>query len=81
MKHLIVNTTGGSLEQYESSGMLDSISQTIDHGIFRFCSMEVVGHKFFMNVAAKTKQQRSAMLDEVRTLAENLIASGGERID
>lgn len=80
-KVVIINSTGGSLKLYESSGMLDSISQTIDGGIFRFCSMEVVGHKFFMNVASKTRQQRSAMLDEVRTLAQHLVLSNGERIE
>ncbi len=80
-KVVIISTTGGSLKQYESSGMLESIKQTIDGGIFRFCSMEVVGHRFLMNVPFATELERMAMLDEVRGMAQNLIASGGQRVD
>ena len=80
-KVVIINTAGGSLKQYESSGMLESIKQTIDGGIFRFCSMEVVGHRFFLNVPFATELQRTAMLDEVRGMTQNLIASSGQRVD
>jgi len=80
-KVVIISTTGGSLKQYESSGMLESIKQTIDGGIFRFCSMVVVGHRFLMNVPFATELERMAMLDEVRGMAQNLIASGGQRVD
>jgi NAD(P)H dehydrogenase (quinone) len=80
-KVVVINTTGGSLKQYESSGMLESIKQTIDGGIFRFCSMEVVSHRFFMNVPFATELQRTAMLDEVQGIIQNLIASGGDRAD
>jgi putative NADPH-quinone reductase len=47
---VIINTTGGSLKLLRSSGMFESISQTIDGGIFRFCGMEVVVRRFFVNV-------------------------------
>lgn len=80
-KVVIINTAGGSLKQYESSGMLESIKQTIDGGIFRFCSMEVVGHRFFLNVPFATELQRTAMLDEVREMTQNLITSSGQRVD
>lgn len=80
-KVIIINTTGGSLQMYESSGMLESIRQTIDGGIFRFCEMEVVGHKFFMNVPSATDSQRAMMLEEVRTMVQTLCETGGRHIE
>jgi NAD(P)H dehydrogenase (quinone) len=47
---VIINTTGGSLKLHQSSGMFESISQTIDGGIFKYCGMKVVEHRFFMSV-------------------------------
>jgi NAD(P)H dehydrogenase (quinone) len=47
---VIINTTGDSLKLHQSSGMFESISQTIDGGIFRFCGMEVVEHRFFVSI-------------------------------
>ena len=80
-KVLIISTTGGSLKQYESSGMIESIKQTIDGGIFRFCSMDVVGHTFLMNVPFATELERGAMLDSVRKMIQNLISSKGKHVD
>lgn len=80
-KVVIINTTGVSLEQYGIPGMVESITRTIDHGIFKFCSMDVVAHKFFMGVSSKTGPQRKRMLDEVRALARNLVSSKGRSID
>ncbi len=80
-KVVIINTTGGSLKLYESSGMLDSIRQSVDGGIFGFCAMEVVGHKFFMNVPGATLSQREEMLGQVRSMARALCDSNGRRIE
>jgi len=80
-KAVIINTTGGSLQMYESSGMLESIRQTIDGGIFRFCEMEVLGHKFFMNVPFITDSQRAMMLEEVRDMVKTLCRTNGKRIE
>jgi NAD(P)H dehydrogenase (quinone) len=80
-KVVIINTTGGSLQMYESSGMLESIRQTIDGGIFRFCEMEVLGHKFFMNVPFVTDSQRAMMLEEVRAMVQTLCETNGKRIE
>ncbi len=71
-KAVIINTTGGSLKMYQSSGMLESIQQTIEGGIFRFCSMDVIAHRFFLNVPFSTEAERSRMLDEARDIIRDI---------
>lgn len=69
---VIINTTGGSLKLHQSSGMFESISQTIDGGIFKYCGMKVVEHRFFMSVPTSTEDERSEMLEDVRRIARSL---------
>ena len=69
---VIINTTGGSLKLYQSSGMFESIRQTIGGGIFRFCAMEIVEHRFFTGVSTSTEDDRRMMLEEVRNIARLL---------
>jgi NAD(P)H dehydrogenase (quinone) len=69
---VIINTTGGSLKLYQSSGMFESIRQTIDGGIFRFCAMEIVEHRFFTGVSTSTEDDRRVMLEEVRNIVRSL---------
>jgi|GEM_PF-203717 Putative NADPH-quinone reductase (modulator of drug activity B) len=38
---------GTSNEAYDKNGMLDSMKQTCDEGIFKFCGMNVIKHVFF----------------------------------
>jgi NAD(P)H dehydrogenase (quinone) len=71
-KAVILNTTGGSLMYHRKSGMLDSIRTTIDGGIFRFCGIEVLQHRFFMGVPIATLAERELMLAEVRYIARSL---------
>lgn len=42
---------GTSNEDYGKSGMLDSMKQTCDEGIFKFCGMKVIKHVFFGSVS------------------------------
>jgi NAD(P)H dehydrogenase (quinone) len=71
-KAVILNSTGGSLVYHQKSGMLDSIRKTIDGGIFRFCGIEVLEHRFFMGVPIATPAEREKMLSEVRDIARSL---------
>jgi NAD(P)H dehydrogenase (quinone) len=71
-KVFIFNTTGTPGPVYEKSGMVKSIKQTSDEGIFKFCGMELLGHKFFFAVPAITDVERKAMLEEVREIAANI---------
>ncbi|MCX5783585.1 MAG: NAD(P)H-dependent oxidoreductase [Elusimicrobia bacterium] len=69
-KAVIINTTGTPEQTYWQSGMLKSLEQTISEGIFKFCGVEVVEHKFFCAVPYITPKDRSKMLEEVKTLAK-----------
>jgi NAD(P)H dehydrogenase (quinone) len=71
-KAVILNSTGGSLLYHRKSGMLDSIRSTVDGGIFRFCGIEVLEHRFFMGVSISTPAERKIMLAEVRDIARSL---------
>ncbi|HPI92518.1 MAG TPA: NAD(P)H-dependent oxidoreductase [Deltaproteobacteria bacterium] len=73
-KAVIINTTGGALNYYQKSHMLESIRQTIDGGVFRFCGIQVLEHKFFIGVPMSTPAERTLMLDEVRAVARELPA-------
>jgi NAD(P)H dehydrogenase (quinone) len=68
-KVFVFNTTGTPQSIYDGNGMFNSMSQTIDMGIFKFCAMEVVGHKFFAGVPGATNEARAEMLAEVRRIA------------
>lgn len=66
---VLINTTETPREVYDKSGMLASMNQTIEGGIFRYCGMEVVNHTYFMAVPSCTDNQRQDILMEVRSLA------------
>lgn len=61
----IVNTMGTAEDIYRGSGMIYSMKQTIDHGIFEFCGMEVSKHLYFGGVTASDTQTREEMLSRV----------------
>jgi NAD(P)H dehydrogenase (quinone) len=68
-KVFIINTLGAPLGVVESSGGIKSMEQIIDSGTFRFCAMEVVGHKYFGSVPTVTDEERKKMLEEVAAIA------------
>jgi NAD(P)H dehydrogenase (quinone) len=68
-KVFIINTLGAPLEAVESSGGIKSMEQIIDHGTFRFCAMEIAGHKYFGSVPTVTGEDRKKMLEEVAAIA------------
>lgn len=65
----IINTTGGDEATYSKYGFRDALARTIENGVFGFCGMEVVQHKFFYAVPTSTDEQRKRMLEEVASLA------------
>lgn len=68
-KVFIINTLGAPLAAVESSGGIRSMEHIIDHGTFRFCGMEMVGHKYFGSVPTVTDAERKKMLEEVAQIA------------
>jgi NAD(P)H dehydrogenase (quinone) len=67
-KVVVLNTTGTPQNIYQASGMFKSLNQTIGDGIFRFCAMPIVAHKFFSGVTSNLEPERKKMLDEVAAL-------------
>ena len=67
-KVCIINTTGGPQEAYEQFGYHEAIKTLMDNGIFAFCGMTVVLHKYFYAVPTVTDQARKQMLAELKKL-------------
>jgi NAD(P)H dehydrogenase (quinone) len=64
----IINTTGGEQEAYVRFGYQDAIKTTVDAGIFLFCGMTVVLHKYFYAVPTVTDAARKQMLSEIKKI-------------
>ena len=73
-KVLLITTTGAPQEMYEETGMFRSMGQTIDDGIFRFCGMEVIEHKYLTAIPYVTVEDRKKMLEDLKVFVrEKLI--------
>lgn len=66
----IFSTTGNREEDYLQNGMFASMNQTTDDGIFRFCGVKEIAHKYFSDVHSLSDEQRKAMLAEVKAFAQ-----------
>jgi Putative NADPH-quinone reductase (modulator of drug activity B) len=64
-KVVILNTTGGTEDSYLKNGFKDAVSKVFKNGIYEFCSMKVVLHKFFFAVPSITGEAREKMLAEI----------------
>lgn len=67
-KILIFNSMGTSNEAYDKNGMINAMKDTLDIGIFKFCGIEVVQHKFFEAVPTVGPEKRKEYLDEVKQI-------------
>lgn len=70
-KVYLFSTMGAPLAVAESSGGIKSMEQIIDNETFRFCAMEVLGHKYFGSVPTVTDADRKKMLEEVAAIASS----------
>jgi len=68
-KVYIFSTMGAPLSVAESSGGIKSMEQIIDNETFRFCGMEMIGHKYFGSVPTVTDEERKKMLEEAAQIA------------
>ena len=71
-KVMVITTQGAPEAYYAGNGMLQSMSQTIDEGIFKFCALELLGHRAFGEVPSTTPENRAKMLTEVTQMAATL---------
>lgn len=66
-KQVFLFTTTNNLEEdYRSSGMLASMSQVVDEGVFRFCGVRHLTHTYLSHIHGITVDERSALLDDVK---------------
>ncbi len=63
---VILNTTGGSQEDYEKHGFRSAIVQAVDVGVYGFCGITVEEHKFMYGVPSVGQEARTAMLEEIK---------------
>ena len=64
-KVVILNTTGGPRNSYEQYGFNTALKTTMADGIFGFCGMSVLSHKYFYGVPTISHEERSKMLLEL----------------
>jgi NAD(P)H dehydrogenase (quinone) len=67
-KVMIFNTTGGPRIAYFFMNSLAGMKISIDAGIFKFCGMKVLIHKYFFAVPTVTDQVRKKMLADIKKL-------------
>jgi NAD(P)H dehydrogenase (quinone) len=72
-KGLMFCTTGSPSDFYAQIGMQDSIKQTSDDGIFKFCGIEVLGHTFFGAVPYVSEETRKDYLSGVEKIIKELV--------
>ena len=65
-KVVILNTTGGSREDYENKGFKEALRMTHEIGCFGICGMEVVLHRFFYAVPFLARDERKAILEDLK---------------
>lgn len=67
-KVIILNTTGGPEENYLKYGFKDALTKVFRDGIYEFCAMKVVLHKFFYAVPTISDEARKKLLAEIDDL-------------
>ena len=65
-REIIFNTAEGTERLYSSLGYAEAMKTTTAAGIFEFCGMKVVLHKYFYEVNSVTAEARIKMLEEVK---------------
>lgn len=72
-KVVILNNMGFTYEYYEKIGMLNSLRQTADQGIFAFCGMNVVEHRFFGHLDGASKNEREGHVNTLKFIYDKII--------
>jgi len=67
-KVMIFSTTGGMRFAYYLLGFKFAVKKSIDVGVFNFCGMKVVLHKFFYAVPVISYSARSKMLSSIERI-------------
>jgi NAD(P)H dehydrogenase (quinone) len=68
----IITTIGESRENYEKSGMFNSLKQTMGDVLSDFTGIEILPIQYFTSVTVVSDGERKKMLEEVKTLASEI---------
>lgn len=71
-KAILINTMGEAYAVYQRTGMLASMTQTVDTCMTDFTGIEIVDHLYFGNVVGCPPEERALMLDRVAQLAARI---------
>ncbi len=74
-KVVILNNMGFPYEYYDKTGMLKSLKQTSDEGIFEFCGMQVLEHRFFGHLDAASKAEREGHINALKLIYDKILKS------
>lgn len=71
-KVVVLNNMGAPYDYYEKNGMLKSMKQTSDEGIFEFCGMEVLEHRFFGHMNGASKAECEGHIDMLKMIYDKI---------
>jgi NAD(P)H dehydrogenase (quinone) len=71
-KAVIFQTTSQTEESMKPTQLVSSMETVMDVGIFDYCGIDVITHKFFYSVPHVDKQTREKMLKEVKGVVDIL---------
>lgn len=71
-KVVILNNMGAPYDYYQKNGMLDAFKQTVDQGIFEFCGMEVIEHRFFGHLDGASKEEREGHIHVLKMIYDKI---------
>lgn len=70
---VILNNMGFPYSYYEQNGMLKSLKQTSDEGIFEFCGLQVAEHRFFGHLDAASKAEREGHVNALKLIYDKVL--------
>lgn len=76
-KVVVLNNMGAPYRDYDENGMLQSMKQTVDEGIFGFCGMEVIEHRFFGHLDAASKEEREGHIRAMKLIYDKIWQENG----
>ena len=77
-KVVIINSMGQTREEYEELGMFEAMKLTTDTGVFGFCGMHVICHKYFTSIMSVNEKQRLKYFKEIEKLVEHIVENKPE---
>lgn len=72
-KVVILNNMGYPYDYYEKNGMLASLKQIAEEGIFKFCGINVLEHRFFGHLDAASKAEREGHIQVLKMIYDKIL--------